>query len=80
VAQGLTHIKIKVGRDLADDKKRCAIVREEIGPTFLMIDATRSGMSSGDRVGEAARPWKPLWIEEPTSRMTYSGMQRSGRR
>jgi L-fuconate dehydratase len=69
VAQGLTHIKIKVGRDLADDKKRCAIVREEIGPDrFLMIDANQIW-----DVGQAIEwvkqlaPWKPLWIEEPTS-------------
>jgi L-fuconate dehydratase len=69
VAAGLTHIKIKVGRDLADDKKRCAIVREEIGPDrFLMIDANQIW-----DVGQAIEwvkqlaPWKPLWIEEPTS-------------
>ena len=69
VAQGLTHIKIKVGRDLADDKKRCAIVREEIGPDrFLMIDANQIW-----DVGQAIEwvkqlaPYKPLWIEEPTS-------------
>lgn len=69
VGQGLTHIKIKVGRDLADDRKRCAIVREEIGPDrFLMIDANQIW-----DVGQAIEwvkqlaPYKPLWIEEPTS-------------
>jgi L-fuconate dehydratase len=69
VAQGLSYIKIKVGRDLADDKKRCAIVREEIGPDrHLMIDANQIW-----DVGQAITwvkelaPWKPLWIEEPTS-------------
>lgn len=69
VQQGLTHIKIKVGRDLADDKKRCAIVREEIGPDrYLMIDANQIW-----DVGQAIEwvkqlaPYKPLWIEEPTS-------------
>ena len=69
VAQGLGYIKIKVGRDLADDQKRCAIVREEIGPDrHLMIDANQIW-----DVGQAIEwvkelaPWKPLWIEEPTS-------------
>ena len=69
VSQGLSYIKIKVGRDLEDDKKRCAIVREEIGPgRFLMIDANQIW-----DVGQAIEwvkelaPWKPLWIEEPTS-------------
>ena len=31
VAEGWSHIKIKVGRDLEDDKRRSAIIREEIG-------------------------------------------------
>jgi L-fuconate dehydratase len=69
VQQGLTHIKIKVGRDLADDKKRCAIVREEIGPDrYLMVDANQIW-----DVGQAIEwvkqlaPYRPLWIEEPTS-------------
>jgi len=69
VAQGLSYIKIKVGRDLADDKKRCAIVREEIGPDrFLMIDANQiwDVGQAIEWVKELAQ-WKPLWIEEPTS-------------
>jgi len=69
VAAGLTHIKIKVGRDLADDKKRCAIVREEIGPDrFLMIDANQI-WDVGQAIAwvKELAPWKPLWIEEPTS-------------
>jgi L-fuconate dehydratase len=69
VAQGLSYIKIKVGRDLADDKKRCAIVREEIGPNrFLMIDANQI-WDVGQAIAwvKELAPWKPLWIEEPTS-------------
>lgn len=69
VAQGLDYIKIKVGRDLADDKQRCKAVREEIGPDRnLMIDANQVW-----DVGQAIEwvkelaPYKPLWIEEPTS-------------
>lgn len=69
VAQGLNYIKIKVGRDLADDKKRCKAVRDEIGPDRnLMIDANQ--VWDVDQaiawVTELA-PYKPLWIEEPTS-------------
>ncbi|HEY1383954.1 MAG TPA: L-fuconate dehydratase [Dongiaceae bacterium] len=69
VMQGLNYIKIKVGRDLADDKKRCKAVRDEIGPNRnLMIDANQVW-----DVGQAIEwvkelaPYKPLWIEEPTS-------------
>jgi L-fuconate dehydratase len=69
VGQGLNYVKIKVGRDLADDKRRCAVIREEIGPDrFLMIDANQvwDVGQAIDWVKELA-PWKPLWIEEPTS-------------
>jgi L-fuconate dehydratase len=69
IASGLNYIKIKVGRDLEDDKRRCAIVREEIGPDrFLMIDANQvwDVGQAIDWVKELA-VYKPLWIEEPTS-------------
>ena len=42
LAQGWTHLKIKVGRDLADDIRRCTIIREEIGWDHkLMMDANQ---------------------------------------
>lgn len=69
IASGLDYIKIKVGRDLADDKRRCAIVREEIGPDrFLMIDANQV-WDVGQAIAwvKELAPYKPLWIEEPTS-------------
>ncbi len=40
LAEGWTHFKIKVGANLADDLRRAAILREEIGPQCkLMMDA-----------------------------------------
>jgi L-fuconate dehydratase len=69
VAQGLNYIKIKFGRDLADDKKRCAAVRDEIGPDRnLMIDANQI-WDVGQAIAwvKELAPYKPLWIEEPTS-------------
>lgn len=69
VANGWSHFKIKVGRDLQDDLRRAAIVREEIGPQRkLMMDANQVW-----DVGEAITWMHPLarfdpwWIEEPTS-------------
>jgi hypothetical protein len=42
VERGFTHLKIKVGRNLEDDMRRCRIIREEIGPDrALMIDANQ---------------------------------------
>ena len=69
VADGWSHFKIKVGRDLADDLRRSAIVREEIGPDRkLMMDANQ--VWDVDQavawMRELAR-FDPWWIEEPTS-------------
>lgn len=66
---GFRHIKLKVGVDLEDDKRRVAIAREVLGPDrTLMIDANQVW-----EVGQAI-DWvnalafaKPFFIEEPTS-------------
>lgn len=69
VDQGFTHIKMKVGRDLEDDKRRLRIAREVIGDDrYMMIDANQVW-----EVGEAIdwvkelSVYKPFFIEEPTS-------------
>lgn len=69
VAQGWTHLKIKVGRDLQDDIRRCTIIREEIGmDRFLMTDANQvwDVPQAIEWMQHLAR-FRPLWIEEPTS-------------
>lgn len=69
MAEGWNAIKIKVGRDLADDRRRCAIVREEIGPDRrLMIDANQvwEVREAVDWVNALAE-FDPWWIEEPVS-------------
>jgi len=68
-AKGFTHLKMKVGRDRADDIRRLTIAREEMGPEMcLMIDANQVW-----EVDEAIS-WirdlafaAPYFIEEPTS-------------
>jgi len=69
IAAGWTHFKIKVGRDIEDDLRRVAIVREEIGPDrVLMVDANQ--VWDVDVAIDWMRrlaPSRPLWIEEPTS-------------
>lgn len=66
---GFTAFKVKVGQNLQDDQRRCAMVRESIGnDNLLMIDANQRW-----EVDEAIdwvanlKTYKPLWIEEPTS-------------
>jgi len=69
VADGWTHVKIKVGRDVEDDVRRARIIREEIGPDrALMFDANQvwevdEAIAWMRRLAE----FDPLWIEEPTS-------------
>jgi L-fuconate dehydratase len=69
IEAGFRHIKLKVGRDLADDVRRVGIVRETIGPDRqLMIDANQIWEvdQAIDWVRQLAfaEPW---FIEEPTS-------------
>jgi L-fuconate dehydratase len=69
VAAGWRHFKLKVGRDLAEDVRRAAIVREEIGPDrVLMVDANQvwDVDQAIEWMGHLA-PYRPWWIEEPTS-------------
>ncbi|MBC8002191.1 MAG: L-fuconate dehydratase [Opitutaceae bacterium] len=69
IAESWSHLKIKVGRDLADDIRRCTIIREEIGwERKLMVDANQvwDVPQAIAWMKELAR-FKPWWIEEPTS-------------
>ena len=68
-ADGYRHVKLKVGGDLGDDIRRCAIAREELGPACrLMIDANQVWDVDEAIVWvRALAEFDPLWIEEPTS-------------
>jgi L-fuconate dehydratase len=66
---GFNHIKLKVGRDQADDIRRLRIAREVLGPDrHLMIDANQvwDVKQAVDWMRELAFA-KPWFIEEPTS-------------
>ncbi len=69
MARGWRNFKIKVGRDLQDDIRRCAILREEIGPeNILMVDANQVwGVNQAIEWMKHLAPYKPHFIEEPTS-------------
>ena len=69
LADGFRHVKIKVGANPADDRRRLAIVREVVGPDIkVMIDANQVWETDEAiaRVRDLAfaNPW---FIEEPTS-------------
>jgi L-fuconate dehydratase len=78
VAAGYSHVKLKVGRDLADDIRRLHIAREVLGPDRqLMIDANQiwevDQAIQWVRQLAFARPW---FIEEPTSPDDVEGHRR----
>ncbi|WP_182909676.1 enolase C-terminal domain-like protein [Microbispora sp. H13382] len=68
VADGWTHVKLKVGANVEDDVRRLSIAREELGERTLMIDANQvwDVPQAIEWVNRLA-PYEPLWIEEPTS-------------
>jgi len=69
VAQGWKSFKMKVGANLTDDKRRAAIIREEIGwENKLAMDANQRWdvNEAIDNMKELAQ-FKPHWIEEPTN-------------
>jgi L-fuconate dehydratase len=69
LGEGWTHFKVKVGGAPADDARRVRMVRDAIGPDHtLMIDANQRWdvTEAIERVRELA-PYRPIWIEEPTS-------------
>ncbi len=69
LADGFTHIKLKVGTDVSDDARRCAIAREVMGPDLpLMLDANQVwDVGAAIEHVRALAPHGITWIEEPTS-------------
>ncbi|HEX6625356.1 MAG TPA: L-fuconate dehydratase [Pyrinomonadaceae bacterium] len=66
---GWTHFKMKVGRSLEEDVRRAGLIREEIGwQRTLMVDANQVwDVPRAIEWMKELAPFKPLWIEEPTS-------------
>jgi L-fuconate dehydratase len=68
-AKGWRHFKLKVGRDLGEDIRRAALLRETVGPDCkLMFDANQ--VWEADEAIEwmkALAHFDPWFIEEPTS-------------
>jgi L-fuconate dehydratase len=69
VADGFTQIKLKVGGDLADDRRRLQLAREAVGPDVrIAIDANQVwGVEEAIGWVRALAEYDPYWIEEPTA-------------
>ena len=69
MSDGWTAFKMKVGRNLEDNIRRAALMREEIGSNrLLMMDANQC-WDVGEAIDQmkALAVFDPWWIEEPTS-------------
>lgn len=67
-ARGWSHFKIKVGRDLDNDLRRCRVLRAEMGPEAkMMIDANQvwDVPQAIAWIGQLAE-FEPWFVEEPT--------------
>jgi L-fuconate dehydratase len=69
VADGFRQIKLKVGGDLADDRRRLAIARAAVGPDVrIAIDANQVwGVDEAIAWVQRLAEFDPFWIEEPTA-------------
>ena len=69
IADGWDAIKMKVGANRDDDIRRCAVLREVLGPgRRLMIDANQVWeIDQAIDWVDALKRFDPYWIEEPIS-------------
>jgi L-fuconate dehydratase len=69
VADGFPQIKLKVGANLADDVRRMALARRAVGDDIrIAVDANqRWDVAEAIDWMSALAPYRPWWIEEPTS-------------
>lgn len=67
-AEGFSMIKLKVGGDINDDRRRMALAREAVGDLPIAIDANqRWEVSEAIEWVNQLAEFNPYWIEEPTS-------------
>lgn len=69
ISEGWLAVKLKVGADLDDDIRRCAIARSILGDHCrLMVDANQKwDVDQAVEWMSRLKPYNLWWIEEPTS-------------
>ncbi len=67
-SRGWSHFKIKVGRDLEDDKRRCRVLRKHMGyDAHMMIDANQVwDVPEAIHWIRELTEFQPWFVEEPT--------------
>lgn len=68
-SDGFRHVKLKIGKDLDDDLRRCSIAREVLGDDVkLMLDANQAWeIDQAVHWMHSLERFAPWFIEEPTS-------------
>ncbi len=77
VAEGITRVKMKIGREPARDPHRVRVAREAIGPaTELFVDAN-GALTRKQALGAAESfvPHDVCWFEEPVSSDDLEGLR-----
>jgi L-fuconate dehydratase len=66
---GFAHVKLKVGANIEDDVRRCAIAREVMGPDRALLADANQVWDVATAIAHVRRlaPYGISWIEEPTS-------------
>jgi L-fuconate dehydratase len=69
LADGFTHLKLKVGLDIDDDIRRVAMVRELVGPDVAVSVDANQCWDVGPAISaiNQLEPFDLHWVEEPTS-------------
>ena len=68
VADGFSMVKLKVGANLEDDRRRLGLARNALGGLPVAIDANQAWeVSEAIEWVNALAEFSPYWIEEPTS-------------
>jgi L-fuconate dehydratase len=69
VADGFGLIKLKVGADLEEDRRRLALAREAVGPDVRIAVDANQRWDVADAIAWVTElsPYDLAWIEEPTS-------------
>jgi L-fuconate dehydratase len=69
VADGFGQIKLKVGANLEDDRRRLRVAREAVGPAIRVAVDANQRWDVGEAIEwiRALAPYDLWWVEEPTS-------------
>lgn len=77
IEQGITRVKMKVGRNAEDDVRRVGIAREAVGPNAELFVDANGAYSRKQALGQANRfaEMDVCWFEEPVSSDDLAGLR-----